>query len=167
MAASIIPLTIFNQFCNDTNKVQIFEKQVASKLQILGSCWVFTGCKDHKGYGYFRVGGRSGKNFRLHKWTWEAINGPMPENLQCDHVCRVRACCNPFHIEPVSPKVNTARGIGPGAINARKTHCPYGHEYTPENTRITYGRRRCRTCIRAAKRRKRLNERYEFDRSEA
>ncbi|WP_414654556.1 HNH endonuclease signature motif containing protein [Intrasporangium sp.] len=76
--------------------------------------------------------------------------GPIPEGLVLDHLCRNRACCNPAHLEPVTIRENILRGEP-----ANRTHCPHGHAYTPENTRIDNNMRSCRTCIRERARRRR------------
>lgn len=47
------------------------------------------------------------------------------------------------------PPVQTGEKVGMAAINAAKTHCKWGHEFTPENTRIYSGKRACRTCYKA------------------
>jgi hypothetical protein len=73
--------------------------------------------------------------------------GPIPEGLTIDHLCRVRHCVNPAHLEAVSERVNILRGNGAGARNARKTHCVKGHAFTPDNLYRDYqGYRRCRRC---------------------
>lgn len=79
---------------------------------------------------------------------YEAFVGPIPDGLQIDHLCRVRHCVNPAHLEPVTIAENVRRGA------AAQTHCKYGHEYTPENTVIHHGGRECRTCNRIRSRRR-------------
>ena len=81
----------------------------------------------------------------------------ISSSKQVDHLCKNRKCVNPDHLEVISGKENTLRGMGPTAINARRTHCVNGHEFTPENTYIRPddGARDCRTCAREAKRRQR------------
>jgi hypothetical protein len=112
-------------------------------------CWVTDYYRDRGGYVSLR---HAGKMRKLHRLTYEAVVGSIPEGRQLDHLCRVRECCNPAHLEPVTPRVNSLRGVGPTAENAFKTHCVNGHEFTPENTRIrTNGNRRCVTCQRAAR----------------
>lgn len=109
-----------------------------------GGCWLWTGAKTSNGYGYLNTdGGR-----RLaHRFSYESLVGPIPAGLQLDHLCRVRHCVNPTHLEPVTQRENVLRGEGLSAANARKTHCSRGHEYTPENTYIyAEGRRHCRPC---------------------
>ena len=84
-----------------------------------------------------------------------------------DHTCRVRHCVNPHHLQDVTIRENVLRSEGVAAINAKKTHCPKGHEYSGGNLRVYiirstggYGRN-CGMCQRlkdnerAAKRRSR------------
>lgn len=109
-------------------------------------CWLWTG-PTHHGYGQIGV---KGKIYRVHRYAYELEIGPIPDGMVIDHLCRVRHCVNPAHLEPVTVRENTLRGVGPSALAATQTHCWRGHEYTPENTYIhaSKGDRRCRTCKR-------------------
>lgn len=111
----------------------------------LGPCWLWTGRPSSEGYGVFWTGERVVKAAR---WSYEAEHGPLPPGYEPDHLCRVRACVRPSHLEGVTKAANILRGNGMGARNARKTHCPAGHAYTPENTysRPSRNERQCRTC---------------------
>jgi hypothetical protein len=109
-------------------------------------CWLWTGGVRCGGYGQLWSGG---KQVVAHRFAYEQFVGPIPSGLTLDHLCRVRCCVNPRHLEPVTQKENVLRGFGPTAENKRTTHCQQGHEYTPENTLIIAGvSRRCRTCNR-------------------
>lgn len=101
-------------------------------------------------FGAERIGGRN-RFTHSHRFAYELLVGPVPEGMQLDHLCRNRWCCNPEHLELVTPRENTLRGVGPSAVNAVKTHCKNGHEFTPENTRVDQrtGERGCWTCRRA------------------
>jgi HNH endonuclease len=112
----------------------------------LTGCWEWTGSRDRDGYGRTWA---SGKRRSVHRVSYEMTYGPIPAGLQIDHLCRVRHCANPAHMETVTPRVNTLRGKTVPAANAAKTHCINGHEFTPENTRIYRGWRCCRACHRA------------------
>ena len=86
----------------------------------------------------------------VHRFVYERLVGKIPEGLQIDHLCRVRHCANPAHMEAVTQRENILRGMSPAAENARKTHCPQGHPYEGENL-FTYNQgrfRRCRACDR-------------------
>lgn len=102
-------------------------------------CWLWTGDANNVGYGKVR---RNGKAHRAHRYAYEQLVGPIPEGLTLDHLCRVRLCVNPAHLEPVTLRENVMRGTSVTAINAKKTHCPRGHEYD----RIYAGHRKCQTC---------------------
>lgn len=111
-------------------------------------CWNWTGAVNWKrgGYGTVTLTGR--KTTSAHRLTYELVVGEIPTGLDLDHLCRNRLCVNPKHLEPVTRRENLLRGQGATAINAAKTHCPQGHEYSPENTYVHPGtnNRRCRTC---------------------
>jgi HNH endonuclease len=114
-----------------------------NKVDKSGDCWLWTGYVTPQGYGMFRLNGLAS---RAHRVAYELVNGPIPEGLVVDHLCRVRHCVNPSHLEPIVFHENIIRGTQ-GEWAKAKTHCPSGHEYTPENTRIDErGSRQCRKC---------------------
>lgn len=121
-----------------------------ARVEPTGFCWLWTAGCFESGYGQVKWFNRSRK---AHQVAWELLVGPVPEGLEPDHLCRVRNCINPDHIEWVTHAENTARAHmarGAASRNGRKTHCKLGHEFTPENTRIDpKGRRVCRACHRA------------------
>jgi len=112
-------------------------------------CWPWIAALAPNGYGHFN--GQDGSHLLAHRIAYQLANGPIPEGLTIDHLCRNRACCNPAHLEAVLQRTNTLRGTGFAAVNATKTHCPQGHEYSPENTYVSSsGERSCRACGRAS-----------------
>lgn len=129
-------------------KSEPFHERMARSIEFdtNGGCWLWTGNTNWGGYG--RVRTHSGADLAsTHRVAYQIANGPIPEGYQIDHLCRVRCCCNPAHLEAVTQRENLRRGNGVSSRNAAKTHCIHGHEYTPENTgRGSRGRRRCRAC---------------------
>lgn len=110
------------------------------------SCWIWQMARNNGGYGIARVPGTRKKTC-AHRVVYEQIIGPIPEGLELDHLCRVRECVNPAHLEPVTPRVNSRRSSSPSGIHARKTHCPAGHPYDETNTYYRPGGQRvCRAC---------------------
>lgn len=136
-------------------------------------CVVWTASYTGNGYGGFWNGDRQ---VRAHRFSYELLVGPIPEGLHLDHLCRVRRCVAPVHLEPVTPRENVLRGlpwvprkgvpVGPRGPSHSATHCPLGHELTAENTYLgpvspssPHGRRRCRACKNAGKRASRAKAR--------
>jgi hypothetical protein len=111
-------------------------------------CWLWQGCRLSHGYGQTWDGKRV---VGAHRYAYERLVGPIPEGLTIDHLCRVRHCVNPAHMEPVTAGENARRGENP---NRAKTHCKYGHPFDAENTYVrASGGRECRACRHLALRR--------------
>jgi hypothetical protein len=108
-------------------------------------CWRWQKGKTANGYGRLTVDGRPR---RAHRAAYEEFVGPIPDGLQLDHLCRVRDCVNPAHLEPVTSRENTLRGDTGPARNAAKTECSNGHPFDVANISWDRGKRRCRTCAR-------------------
>jgi hypothetical protein len=113
-------------------------------------CWLWIGGLDYGGYGQWSVNSKTKIiTKKAHRVVYEFYKGVIPNDLQLDHLCRVRCCVNPDHLEPVTGARNIQRG-NTGLTNSLKTHCLRGHPYSEENThyRFVRGRceRRCRAC---------------------
>lgn len=110
-------------------------------------CWPWLAGTDANGYGKFTVDGRP---VPAHRFAYECFNGPIEPGLVLDHfICNNPPCCNPSHVQPVTIAENVSRGHALHNWNRGKSHCPQGHEYTPENTyRTSANRRLCRECRR-------------------
>lgn len=121
------------------------EARFWEKVNKTDGCWLWTGATTPEGYGQLGIGGKA---VYAHRIAWEKRHGLVPGGLQIDHLCRVRNCVNPEHMEPVTRRENILRGNSPHAINARKTECKSGHPFNEQNTYHDrrYNRRRCRAC---------------------
>lgn len=116
-----------------------------SKIKRTDSCWQWTGSRAPNGYGLFWLRGRQASAHRL---AYESYTGrTIPHDRQIDHLCRVRSCVNPMHLECVTVSENNRRGLSP-LRNRSKTHCKSGHPFTPENTWLHKGARYCKECKR-------------------
>jgi hypothetical protein len=94
-----------------------------ARTQKTPTCWLWIGNLGVTGYGYMSY---QNVTYRAHRLAYMSANGPIPEGLVLDHLCRTRNCVNP------------------------------DHEFNPKNTRVDrIGRRHCRPCEAARMRRKR------------
>ncbi len=112
-------------------------------------CWIWRGALTTSGYGNLIVNGRP---VLAHRFAYAEMCAEIPDGLVIDHLCRVPACVNPYHLDPVTIGVNTRRGLCGATTTARfrqQTHCKRGHPLSGDNVHITaLGYRVCRTCQR-------------------
>jgi hypothetical protein len=120
-------------------------ERITQRTSRTGGCWLWTGVLNRDGYAEIRI---EGKYRMAHRVAYEELVGVIPEGLQLDHLCRVRHCVNPEHLEPVTPRVNNLRSESFAAKNAVKDQCHRGHLFTEANTLIYRGKRTCRACNR-------------------
>ena len=118
------------------------ERLMAKTMKASCGCWIFLACHDKEGYG--KLHGKL-----AHVASYEIYKGVVPNGFEIDHLCRVRSCVNPAHLEAVPHLVNMTRSW--------KNACRKGHLLTEENTYVqivgNVTNRRCRTCGNAAARR--------------
>lgn len=118
-------------------------------------CWLWIGNID-TGTGYGRLWAPGRRSLLAHRFSYTLHIRQIPRGLQLDHLCRVRSCVSPQHLEPVTIQENLRRGLGTTAATAArvknalaKTHCKTGHLYSDTNTFIANdGSRGCRQCHR-------------------
>ena len=120
--------------------IQRFEEKYIPEPN--SGCWLWLGALTHNGYAVLSIGG---KTERAHRWAYASAHGPIPPDMELDHLCRVRCCVNPSHLEVVTSAENGKRSPFKGS----KTHCVRGHEFTDKNTYWRKeGRRNCLECRR-------------------
>lgn len=112
----------------------------------MSGCWLWFGkWLQVNGYGISGLPPR--RQVLAHRRSYLALVGDVPPGLELDHLCRVRCCVNPAHLEAVTHRVNLLRGDTFAARHVATTRCPSGHPYDERNTYVTpEGHRKCRKC---------------------
>ena len=109
-------------------------------------CWLWLSHVDSDGYSRLSINNIS---ILAHRYSYEHHNGAIPEELEIDHLCSVRSCVNPEHLEAVThlENMNRMRVRGRHSNGREKiTHCPKGHPYAGENLYVYRGQRGCKKC---------------------
>lgn len=143
---SVPPLTTC---VSDVLKSEVFTR-FSHLLRQKGDCWVWVGWRQN-GYGRVSIYDKTtkrAKNWRVHRYVLDLAGIKIPKDMEVDHLCRNRACCNPVHLELVTRKENVRRGLH-GILHTR---CPKGHLIDSGNRRIRKGRitYSCLRCYRAS-----------------
>lgn len=120
------------------------KKRFFSKIRIHeNGCHLWVGVTDRAGYGQFKLNYRQEK---AHRVAYFLHHGQIDKTLTIDHLCAYKSCVNPNHLRLVSIRENVLASNNAAAINAKKTHCKRGHEFTPENTGKSKKGRYCIKC---------------------
>ena len=117
------------------------------KIDASGDCWVWTGSRGSHGYGQVSIGNRPAL---AHRVVWGLLVGPIPNGMQVDHLCRVRHCVNPDHLQIVTQAENIRRGASKAMIASLSRRCKRGHSLAamPATWNATDRKSWCPTCSR-------------------
>mgnify|MGYP006403574733 FL=1 len=136
-------------FVKGHNRRRPVEDRFWEKIVIKDTgCWEWQGYCNEEGYGRLGLGSTV---VRAHRWAYEHYKGPIGDQLPLDHICRVRHCVNPDHLEPVTHRENAMRGEHPWVKISRSGFCKRGHLQNEENSYYPKGRpgsKQCRVCRR-------------------
>lgn len=133
------------------------DQRILRRTDRSGECWLWLGRLNYKGYGQMTVRKRS---LAAHRVSYEAFVGPIPDGLEIDHLCRVRRCVNPQHLEAVTRSVNMQRAVAAtGTVAGKRVggihlgeKCSNGHVVDKGNVAERGGLIRCLTCRREGNR---------------
>lgn len=124
-----------------------------ARSRVDGECWRWTGYHLPGGYGRIRYQGR---NTLVHRAAFDLLVSPLVGDEEVDHLCRVKDCWRPEHLEAVTRIENVRRAV---PYRTRRTHCRKGHPLEGENVRVRAdGSRRCLVC--AAERMRNFRQRH-------
>jgi len=126
----------YNRRFGTTDRPEVRQKEPESvkfwrRVNVTDDCWLWTGRLNGKGYGSFKM--NSGVNTMAHRASWIMADRTIPDGYQLDHLCLVKNCVNPDHLEPVTGHENMDRWA------KSVTKCKNGH---PKQ-----GRGRCQVCV--------------------
>ena len=125
-----------------------FEERFWAKVdrRSADECWIWQGARTRQGYGYLRNG--STTNLAAHRTAYTLTYGEIAPGMQLHHKCHNRLCCNPAHLQQVTPGEHSLMEGHCAGRQVQKTHCPQGHPYDY----VSDGSRRCSVCERARRR---------------
>jgi hypothetical protein len=104
-------------------------------------CWLWNGGVNSRGYAEMS---HKGKSDKAHRISYRLYKGEIPDGLCLDHLCRVKCCVNPYHLEAVTSIENIRRAT---PYLRKKTHCLRGHELSGDNLASRKdGARHCKKC---------------------
>lgn len=141
-----------------TGKHGTVEQRFWPKVEKTETCWLWLATTTHDGYPMIYRHVSDGGHVYAHRWAYETLVGPIPEGLELDHLCRVRHCVNPAHLEPITHRENIARGTNRIADVVRTGRCVQGHDLDVTASVDRNGGRRCGVCAAAYARKRRKRQ---------
>ncbi len=142
--------------------LSVLPSRILEKISFepMSGCWIWTASLNHDGYGMV-WDGTLGKHTSAHRLVYRLLQDDIDQELELDHLCRLRCCVNPDHMQQVSHRENVLRGVSVIADRAQSTHCKHGHLLSGDNLRMRektvgytkYQTRVCRECNKIASKR--------------
>ena len=127
------------------------------RVKVTNNCWLMQGAKNQDGYVQFQY---QKTRIMSHRFSYIVFESDIPDGLEIDHLCRVKNCVNPDHLEPVTTRENLMRDPNNLAtINASKMKCRRDHDLS-EARLMPDGERRCLHCVK-------INNRLDYERNRA
>jgi hypothetical protein len=108
-------------------------------------CWEWTASTNQDGYGTFKTPKGSTGRGKAYRFSWELVNGPIPDGMTIDHLCKNVKCVNPDHLRIVTQSENS-KGSWLITYYRERAHCHNGHELSPDNVIYANNRRTCKQC---------------------
>ena len=122
----------------------LLERFTEAWIEDANGCWLWQRSLKEKGYGQFRL---NGKTWRAHRLAFTHYVRPLEPGEILHHSCEVPSCVRPGHLVVLG----SAQEHKNVHVRELATHCGKGHEFTPENTYMRLdrpGSRECRECQR-------------------
>lgn len=110
-------------------KVPVTDRVFGRSVIDENGCHIFTGPKDGKGYGQIRY---EGKAWRVHRWVYQHVNGPIPEGMGVLHKCDVPACINTAHLFLGTQKENMQ-----DCADKKRANKPSGYKHKRPMAKVT------------------------------
>lgn len=133
--------------------VRVLQKIIVGSISAarrdLEPCWLWVGSTNQDGYGVIRLKDDTEKWITrvVHRLFYNLYFKSVPSDMELDHLCRVRNCCNFWHFEVVTHGENTRRGTHTGGASRAKTRCPQGHPLEEGNLVVWMAKKGLRRCL--------------------
>ena len=104
-------------YTSNDERIAVATARILTRIVRTDGCWVYDGAHTPNGYGVMKIRLRDAEGvlystqLQAHRIAYEHFIGPIPVDLEIDHLCRNKPCCRPDHLEPVTHRENVRRAM--------------------------------------------------------
>lgn len=126
--ASVNKVILIGKEKNDPIDTELMNRRFWAKVAKgkKHECWIWEGAKKPSGYGNIR---RNKKYTTAHRVAWEITFGQIPNDMQIQHSCDNRSCCNPSHLMLGTVMSNYIDMVKKNRGNSHHTNRRYGENH--------------------------------------